>query len=175
MKKIKQLGKIAFLALALSFGSCSSDDGGGSTGGSAASGTIKANVAGKSITTASQATFATRSGAFLSINGTTMGQEALGIIIYNFTGEGTYDVITGNDLGAVFSYTKIDLSNPMSTSNTWTAPLDETTGTSGTVTVTEITDTDVKGTFSFKGINDLGTYKEVKNGAFNVKIQQSNQ
>ncbi|WP_432672989.1 hypothetical protein [Flavobacterium sp. SM2513] len=172
MKKIKQLGKIAFLALALSFGSCSSDDGGGSTGGTAASGTIKATVAGKTITTMAQGTFATHSGSFLTITGSTMSQEALGITIYDFTGEGTYELITGNNLGVVFSYTKIDLNNPMSTSNSWYAPLDETTGTSGTVTITEATETNVKGTFSFKGINDLGTYKEVKNGAFNVAFTQ---
>ena len=172
MKKIKQLGKIAFLALAISFGSCSSDDGGGSTGGgTTANGTIKATVDGKTITTAKAASFAVKSSSFLQISGTTMGQEALGIIIYNFTGVGTYDVITGNDLGAIFTYSKININDPMNTSNTWYAPLDETTGTNGTVTVTEITETNVKGTFSFKAINDQNTYKDVKNGAFNVDIQ----
>lgn len=172
MKKIKQLGTIAFLALALSFGSCSSDDGGGSTGGgSAAEGTITAKVDGKSIKTAEAASFAVQSSTFLQITGTTMNQEALGIIIYNFNGVGTYNVITGNDLGAIFTYSKININDPMNTSNTWYAPLDETTGTSGTVTVTEITETNVKGTFSFKAINDQNTYKDVKNGAFNVKLQ----
>lgn len=170
MKNFKHLAAFAVLALAFTFTSCSSDDGGGSTGGSTASGTIKATVAGKTITTMAQGTFATRSGNFLTLTGSTMSQEVLGITIYNFTGAGTYNLITGNDLGAVCSYTKLDLNDPQSTHNTWYAPLDETTGTSGTITVTEVTDTDVKGTFSFKGINDLGTYKDVKNGSFNVKL-----
>lgn len=175
MKKIKQLGTIAFLALALSFASCSSDDSGSSTGGTTGSGTIKATVAGKTITTLAQGTFATRSGSFLTLTGSTMSQEVLGITIYGFTGTGTYNLITGNDLGAILTYTKLDLNDPQSTHNTWYAPLDETTGTSGTVTVTEVTDTNVKGTFSFKGINDQGTYKDVKNGSFNVGINQQGQ
>ena len=173
MKKIKQLGKIAFLALAISFGSCSSDDGGGSTGGggSTANGTMKATVAGKSITTMKEATFATLNGTFLTVTGTTTSQEALGITVYNFTGPGTYALITGNDLGVAFTYSKINLSNPLDTGNTWYAPLDETTGTSGTLTVSEVTATHVKGTFSFKAINEQNTYKEVTNGVFDVEIK----
>lgn len=176
MKKIKQLGTIAFLALALSFGSCSSDDGGGSTGGgSAAEGTITAKVDGKTIKTVSAATVAVKSGNLLNVSGSTMTGENISIVIYNYQGNGTYDVITGNDLGAVFVYTKVDFNNPTSTGNSWYAPLEDNTSTSGTVTVTESSDTKVKGTFSFKGVNDAGSYKEVKSGAFNVLFTQQGQ
>ena len=175
MKKIKQLGTIAFLALGLSFGSCSSDDSGDSTGGVAADGTITASVDGNSITTLNAATIALKTGNLLNVSGSTMTGESITMVISNFTGNGTYNVITGNDLGAVFTYTKIDLNNPQSTNNTWYAPFDGTTGTSGTITVTESTDQKVKGTFSFKGVNDLGTYKNVTNGSFNVNFTQQAQ
>ncbi len=170
MKKIKQLGKIAFLALAISFGSCSSDDGGGSV--SAGAGTISAKVDGKTVTTIQAGTIGAVSGEFLILTGTSMSQEAFSIAIYNYTGNGTYSLITGNEVGAVMSYTKVDLNNPQSTSNTWVAPADEETGTSGTITVTESSATNVKGTFSFKGVNDLGTFKNVTNGSFNVPLSQ---
>ncbi len=172
MKKIKQLGTIAFLALALSFSSCSSDDGGGSTTGITGNGTIKATVDGKTITTMKEATIAIRSGSFLNVQGSSMSGEALGITIYGFTGNGTYGVMTGDDLGAVLYYTKIDLNDPQSTHNTWFAPLDGNSVATGTVTVTESTDTNVKGTFSFKGANDQGNMKEIKSGSFNVAITQ---
>lgn len=176
MKKIKQLGKIAFLALAISFGSCSSDDGGGSTGGgSAADGTITAKVEGKTVTTIKAGTVGVASGNLLTLSGATMNQEAFSITVYNYTGNGTYDAITGNEVGAVFSYTKIDLNDPQSTHNTWYAPLEDTSGVTGTITVTESSDTNVKGTFSFKGVNDLGTFKNVTNGSFNVALNQQGQ
>lgn len=174
MKKIKQLGKIAFLALAISFGSCSSDDGGGSTGG-AGDGTITAKVEGKTVTTLKAGTAGVASDNFLILTGATMSQESFSITIYNYTGNGTYDVITGNDVGAVFSYTKIDLNDPQSTHNTWYAPLEDNSGVTGTITVTESSDTNVKGTFSFKGVNDLGTFKNVTNGSFNVALNQLGQ
>lgn len=170
MKKIKQLGKIAFLALAISFGSCSSDDGGGSV--SAGAGTISAKVDGKTVTTIQAGTTASVNGSFVMLSGTTMSQEAFTIVIYDYNGAGTYSVITGNDLGAVFTYSKININDPLNTSNTWYAPLDETTGTSGTITITEESETDIKGTFSFKAINDLGTFKNVTNGSFNIPLGQ---
>ena len=175
MKKIKQLGKIAFLALAISFGSCSSDDGGGSTGGSAGDGTITAKVDGKSITTIKMATVGVSSSNFLTLSGTTMNQEGISITVYNYTGEGTYNAISGNEVGAVFSYIKVDLNDPQSSHNTWYAPLEDTSGVTGTITVTEASADKVKGTFSFKGANDLGTFKNVTNGSFNVALNQQGQ
>lgn len=174
MKKIKQLAKISLLALALSFGSCSSDDGGSSTGGgTAAEGTIKAKVDGKSFSTIKEGTLAVNSSGILTVQGTAMSGEAITIVVYDFNGAGTYGLISGNDIGAVFAYTKIDLNNPSSTNNTWYAPKDEVSGTSGTVTITESTAEGVKGTFEFKGVNELGTFKNVTNGAFNVKYTQT--
>ena len=174
MKKIKQLGKIAFLALAISFASCSSDDGGGSTS-TAGDGTITAKVDGKTVTTIKAGTAGVASDNFLILTGATMSQESFSITIYNYTGNGTYDVITENEVGAVFSYTKIDLNDPQSTHNTWYAPLEDNSGVTGTITVTESSDTNVKGTFSFKGVNDLGTFKNVTNGSFNVALNQQGQ
>ena len=175
MKKIKQLGTIAFLALGLTFGSCSSDDSGSSTGGVAAEGTITASVDGNSISTMSAASFAVKAGTLLSVTGSTLTGESISVMIYNFNGNGTYNVITGDDLGAIFTYTKIDMNNPQNTNNTWVAPLDGNTAATGTVTVTEYTDQKVVGTFSFKGANELGTFKNVTNGLFNVNFTQQGQ
>lgn len=58
---------------------------------------------------------------------------------------------------------------------TWYAPLEDNSGVTGTITVTESSDTNVKGTFSFKGVNDLGTFKNVTNGSFNVALNQQGQ
>ena len=170
MKKIKQLGTIAFFALALTFGSCSSDDDGGSTGGdSVANGTINATVDGNNITTLVQTTGGLVSGTDFSMIGSTISGETLQVSVKGFTGVGTYNLLaTSTNIGAELFYSKIDMNDPESTHNLWTAPFGSNTGVSGIFTVTEITDTNIKGTFSFKGANDLGNIKEVKNGKFNV-------
>lgn len=60
-------------------------------------------------------------------------------------------VITGNDLGAVFTYTKIDLNNPKSFT-----PLKENVP------------------FTFWSVDSV-TYKNVTNGSFNVNFTQQAQ
>lgn len=171
MKKIKQLGTIAFLALALTFSSCSSDSDGSSTG-PAGDGTITAKVDGSTVTTMSLASFAFINGVgeakALQITGADATAKAFTLQIVGFTGNGTYN--TGTDMPTVvLTYTATDINNPQNTNNTWVAGGDD--GSTGTITVTEYTDTKVKGTFSFKGKNQAGTNKDVTNGSFNVAIQ----
>lgn len=172
MKKIKQLGKVAFLALALSFASCSSDDGGGSTSG-AGNGTIKATVDGKTITTLKLGSYAYISDSpykTLSVAGSDASGKAFSIQVNPYSGAGTYTVDNADGL-VVFSYSALDMNNPQNQNNTWVSAGD---GTTGTLTVTESTDKVVKGTFTFKGVNSAGTYKDVKNGSFNVEVKPMN-
>lgn len=170
MKKIKQLGTLAFLALALSFTSCSSDSDGGST--VVGDGSITAKVDGTTVTTMKAASFAYVNGIgdnkALQITGADMSAKAFTIQIIGFTGKGTYN--TGTDIPTVvLTYTATDINNPQNTNNTWVAGGDD--GSTGTVTVTEYTDAVIKGTFSFKGKNQAGNTKDVTNGSFNVVIQ----
>lgn len=177
MKKIKQLGTIAFLALALSFVSCSSDSEGGST--SAGEGTISAKVDGKTVTTIKSGTIGVMNSTgdfkMLVLSGSSMTGQAISISVFDFNGNGTYNLATGDGPNVSFSYTALDFNDPQNTNNVWTAPGDDTSATTGTLTVTESTTERVKGTFSFKGVNNLGSFKDVKNGSFNVALNQQGQ
>lgn len=172
MKKIKQFGKIAFLALALTFVSCSSDSDGSSTT-TGGDGTISGKVDGKTVSSNSLATIASLSGGggfqMLSVSGTDLGGDGFTITISGYTGVGTYQATSDTDKLAVCSYIDFDMNNPQNTNNVWTSPYD-IEGTSGSVVITEQTDTRVKGTFSFKGANNTGSFKNVTNGTFNVKL-----
>lgn len=168
MKKIKQLGKIAFLALAITFGSCSSDSDGGSV--NAGEGTITAKVDGTTVTSLDLATFAYQTSVGLQITGTNSAAKNLAIQILGFEGVGKYDM-GGDNTRAVGTYTEVDLNDPQNLNNIWMAPYSEN-ALDGVVDVTEVTDTHVKGTFSFKAQNEAGTVKNVTNGSFNIKITQ---
>lgn len=170
MKKIKQLGKIAFLALALSFASCSSDSAGGSTGGAAGEGTITAKVDGKSFKSLSAATIGQVSDQVLQVIGSNAKGENISIQILSFNGIGTYDVKSDGDTFAVCSYTAIDLNDPQNTNNIYSSGYDGAVSV-GSVDVTSVTDTNIKGTFSFTAKNQAGASKSITAGSFNVKKQ----
>ena len=172
MKKIKQLGKIGFLALALTFASCSSDSAGTPIG-VAGEGTITASVDGTTVTTMQLGTFGYVSGSgaskALQLTGADATGKAFTLQVVGYTGIATYNVNAGNGPLAVLTYTATDFNNPQNTNNTWVSGGD---GTTGTLTVTEYTDAVVKGTFSFKGVNQAGTFKQISNGSFNVALNQ---
>ncbi|HNP33632.1 MAG TPA: DUF6252 family protein [Flavobacterium sp.] len=170
MKTIKQLSIVLVLALTSMLSSCSSDgDGGGS---SASLGTLKGKVAGTNFTSMTAATFATK----VTAGGTTtvivQGSDATGKAIHlmvmgTTVAAGTYQ-ISDASISTEASYTEINLSTMSST--TWAAPY-ESSGNVGSITISEITDTNVKGTFTFTGKNQSGTdTKQVTNGAFNVNF-----
>ena len=188
MKKIKQLGKIGFLALLLSFASCSSDDEGSSTGGPigglATEGTIKGDVDGTTIVTTTGSTTASSmvSGDYKTLQitgvysstgdgGATIA-EAFGLTIYGYTNEGTYNVTT-ESTDVILSFNRIIAKPGQDTLfELWTARK-SSPGTTGTIIITEATSTRVKGTFTFKGLQENGNLKEVTNGSFNVAVTES--
>jgi hypothetical protein len=178
MKKLKQIMLLVMLGSLLITTSCSKSDDGGE-GGAAVSGTLTANVDGssyQSMEISSSATIATTGSVKnLVIIASNSDGNAFAMTIFGYTGEGTYE-FTGANLAVtnVASYTETDvnLSNPTaSTTEIWQAPFDATKV--GTVTISEETETRVKGSFSFKckNVNGDNSVKDVTDGAFDLKKQ----
>lgn len=176
MKTVKLICAFMLVAGMTFMSSCSSDDNGGG-GGNAALGTIKAKVDGSNVTTLSMVTFANLTGSFLSLSGNTGGtsSKAFSLNITSLNGVGTYDIGGGSTgLGqANASYTEINvnLSNPGAPeTKVWQAPY-EGGEKVGEIKISEISDTNVKGTFSFtcKNSTDNST-KNVTEGSFNINF-----
>ena len=181
MKTMKQFGLMLTMVAATLLSSCSGDDNGGG-GGSAANGTIKAKVGGSNFKSMEIASFASKNaiggGAYMiTIQGSDEEGNAIQLILNGVDGQpGTFEISQSAGITAVGYYTKINIntSNPMaSTYTTWAAPY-EGSGVAGSITISEITDTTIKGTFNFTGKNQEGTdTKAVTNGAFNLNFQGS--
>lgn len=176
MKTVKQFGLMLTMVLAAMLSSCSGDDNGGGGGGSAAHGTITAKVQGasnfKSMEIASWAQKHAFSGGgyMITIGGSDASGRTLQLILFGADGNtGTWTIGQDTNISAVGTYTEVNTSN--FTSKTWAAPYDDS-GDVGSITITSITDTNIKGSFTFKGKNQDGTdTKSVTNGAFNVDFQ----
>jgi len=167
MKTIKHLALVVVLAATTIFTSCSSSDGGGGGGGNASLGTIKAKAGSTNFTSMTQATFAMRQGGMIIIQGSDASGKAIQLMVTG-NATGTYE-ISDSGISNIGSYTEVNL-NTMS-SVTWAAPY-ENSGVAGSITITELTDTNVKGNFSFMAKNQQGAdTKNVTNGAFNVNFQ----
>lgn len=175
MKTVKQFGLMLTMVLATMLFSCSGDDNGGG-GGSAAHGTVTAKVQGssnfKSMTMASWAQKQPFGGGgyMITIVGSDASGRTLQLILFGADGNtGTWTIGQDTNISAVGTYTEVNTSN--FTSKTWAAPYDDS-GDVGSITITEITDTNIKGNFTFKGKNQDGTdTKQITNGAFNVDFQ----
>lgn len=174
MKTSKNLVLIFLFGLfQLSFVSCSGDDDGGS-GGSAALGTITAKVDGANFSSISMATFATKqvvgSGTTFIIQGNDASGKAIQIILNGTDGNAGTFQISNSSIANVASYTETNISNPAN-SQVWAAPY-ENSGNIGSVTITEVTSTNIKGNFSFTGRLQGGTsLKQITEGAFNINFQ----
>lgn len=174
MKTIKQFGIVLTVALATLLTACSGSDDGGGGGGNASLGQVKAKVGGSNFTSMNLATFATKQvvGGFTTIiiQGSDASGKAIQLMLTGTDGTaGTYEISDDANISAIASYIEANISNPMA-SQTWAAPYDDS-GAVGSITITEITDTNVKGNFTFTGKNQNGTdTKAITNGAFNVNF-----
>lgn len=167
MKTIKHLSFAIVLAVTTILSSCSSDSNGG--GGNAAAGTIKAKAGNVNFTSMTQASYAMMQSGMLVIQGSDASGKAIQLMLMGVSEAGTYTISDTAGISVIGSYTEVNLSTFDST--TWAAPYDGS-GTVGTITISEITETTVKGTFSFTGKNQEGTdTKAVTNGSFNVNFQ----
>ncbi|MDG1730683.1 MAG: DUF6252 family protein [Algibacter sp.] len=175
MRTLKQfvlfLTVISFTTLT----SCSTDDDGGGEG-AAASGTLTAQVDGKSFKSleiSSSATVA-NGGQNLIIIATNSDGNAFSFTILGYSGIGTYAIGGGANIfnSASYSETNVNLSNPTaSTTEIWQAPYDDIEA--GSITISEETETKVIGTFSFqcKNVNGDNSIKNINEGAFNLNKQ----
>ena len=160
------------LAVTTILSSCSSDSS-SSGGASAALGTMQAKAGSTNFTSMTAATFAHKntSGGVTTIiiQGSDASGKAIQLIITGASGTtGTYQISDTASISTIASYTEVNTTT--FTSQTWAAPY-EGSGNVGSVTISEITDTNVKGTFTFTGKNESGTdTKAVTDGAFNINF-----
>lgn len=177
MRRLKFMLLLIVGGLFIATSSCSNDDDASGGNNNAASGTLTAKVDGtsfRSMEISSSATLAnTGSTSNLIIIASNSDGNAFAITIFGYTGPGTYG-LTGADplVTNVASYTETDLSNISNpTTEIWQAPYDSTDV--GSVTITEETDSNVKGTFSFscKNVNGDNSVKNVTEGAFDLDKQ----
>lgn len=169
MRTIKHLAFAIVLAVTTLLSSCSSSDGDGGGGGSTALGTMKAKIAGSNWSSMSAATAATHRNTVLIIQGSDATGKAIQLMAVGVTAAGTFQINDTSAIDVVASYTQANISNPMA-SLVFAAPY-EGSGTVGTLTVTDLTATNVKGTFSFTGKNQSGAdTKQVTDGVFNVNL-----
>ncbi|MDR6966397.1 hypothetical protein J2X31_000390 [Flavobacterium arsenatis] len=177
MKTLKKIS-ILFLATVLSTAviSCSGDDDGNPTPPTALEGQITANVGGANFTSITQGTTAVKvatGGAFtITVQGTDLGGRQLQLILNGVDATtGTYQISQEAAISAIGSYTEVNTTT--FTSQTWAAP-NGTDDVSGSITITEISDTNIKGTFNFTARNqeDANNVKEVTGGSFNVNFMQ---
>lgn len=172
MKSIKQFSFALVLALVTILSSCSSDGSGGG-GGSTSLGTLKAKIGGSNFKSLTAATFATKqvmgSTTNFIIQGSDASGKAIQIMIMGTNGAaGTFEISDTAGISAIASYTEVNLSNM--SSQTWAAPY-ESSGAVGTITISEVTDTNIKGSFSFTGKNQAGSdTKQATEGAFNINF-----
>ena len=155
MKALKLIGKCLFLSLSMLALSCSSDDDGGG-GGSTPDGTyIKAKVDGTQYVTYSISGFSagvatssgSGSGRLIMITGSNdmNGDTAFSINLLGINSTGTYEIGPDSDSTLAFVLTggsgvSYDTSN--------------CAGATGTINITTLSATEVKGTFSFTGKDD---------------------
>lgn len=167
MKSIKHLGFAIVLAVTTILSSCSSSSDGDGGGGGAASGTVQAKAGSTNFKSMTQASWATKQGGMIIVQGSDATGKAIQLMITG-NATGTYQ-ISDTGISNIASYTEVNLTNM--SSKTWAAPY-EGSGNVGSVTITDLTDTNVKGTFTFTGKNQSGSdTKAVTNGAFNVNFQ----
>jgi hypothetical protein len=179
MNKIEKMVLFTIISMSLVFSSCSKNEPDGPAN-SVSEGVIKAKVDGAWVTTESMtgaANLVERVGT-LTLLGSTAGtsSKSFMFVVNGFEGAGEYAIGGSNNIAVSGSYTEIavNLSNPSnSQSNSWQAPY--TGGNEvGKITIKEVTDTHVIGTFQFKAKNTKdNTFKEITEGSFNLKLRKS--
>ncbi|WP_179008597.1 DUF6252 family protein [Winogradskyella forsetii] len=179
MRKFNQIMLFVMIVSLVTFTSCSSDDDGGSVG-NAPSGTLVASVDGanyQSMEISSSATLA-NNGQNLTIIATNSDGNAFSFTIFGYNGVGTYDfdgsISTGVNV-ASYTETDVNLSNPQnSTTEIWQAPYENLSV--GSISISEETDTNIKGTFEFtcKNVNGDQSLKTITDGSFDLQKQVTN-
>ena len=157
MKTLKKISLLLFLSLLISCGNNDDDDLGVSGEGS-----LSAKVDGTKFTALSVAVAATTSNDVLAVQGSDASGIFIRINIMNYNGKGTYK--TGDSPSNTSSMIYGTVQPIASWASTFNIG-------NGTITVTEDTETAVKGTFSFTAVNDDMGSKTITEGTFNAPKQ----
>ena len=177
MRHLKQFMLLVMVGSLLSLTSCSGDDDSSGSGEGASSGTMTAKIDGANYANTNnigQATLAQLpQGDNLIVQSSNADGQSINLVIWNYTGPGTYDIDSSgtNPNTAIYTETDVDLNNPQnSTTETWQAPYQNSE--LGTITITEETDSNVKGEFMFKAKLSTGnSVIDVTEGQFNLSKQ----
>ena len=155
------------LSLGISLSSCKKDDdddsGDNNNNPTTGQGSMTLKYDGTSWS-ASLAVVATSSNGVWTVTGSDSGAKQCGLSVNNVTGPGTYTVggnLTNPNMGRWTAST-----DP---SDTYTTMLGQG---SGTVTITELTDTHTKGTFEFTAKNTAQETITITSGTFSADISQ---
>ncbi len=173
MKTFKKTILVLMAVVAVSLTSCKKDDDGEDGGSGSVSGTVQAKVSGANYSSEPSLTTATRIDAngisAVTITANTMNGKNMSLsIIAGFDGVGTYNIGGGANVFGNASYTEVDVANPMD-AQMWVAPYDESVA--GEIKVSEVTSTNIKGTFKFRGKNADGSFKDITEGTFDVNFK----
>jgi len=166
MKTLRKLSvlTLCFLSISLVLTSCRKDDDGG--GGSSSGYSLTAKVDGNAYKSYVDPTGVIGSGT-LTIQSSDTGGNSIQIQIPNYTGKGTYNS-GGNDITKGYiNYMKMVSIGSVTTYTSVKG--------SGTVEITEASDTQVKGTFKATAVkNESGSTEkvEITEGTFTAKIQK---
>ena len=162
---LKRILILLLVALSVFFVACSDDSDNG-TGSNNTDGSMEASVAGSDweANTAVVAIYESTTGTlnvtgqFTNIN--TSDSKQMSLTIMQNAAEGPFNV--GLFGPAQARYTEASLTNPLGESYI---------GTSGTIEITELTSSSVKGNFSFSGaLNGNGAVKQITGGKFSAKF-----
>ncbi len=176
MKTLHKLTYLFLATLVLMTASCKTDDDGGN-GGDAASGTLIATVDGDNYESEPAGTSATRVNAggtttiVLNANSTAAGSNRVFAITMNgIDAEGTYDIGGGANISINALYIEASATNPNNAqTQTWQAPFNDTIA--GEMNIAEITESKIRGTFSFTGQNtEDNSTRTITDGSFNINF-----
>lgn len=168
MKSLKTF--ILLITLSISFISCDKDDDDNSSG-SVGENTMTAKIDGTSFSNSNsvgQATIASlATGDNLVIQASNSDGESINLIVWNYSGTGTYEINSSGTNPNTGIYTETDISNPTNT-QIWQAPYQNSSV--GSIKITEETSTAVKGEFNFiaKNASD-NSEKNITEGLFNLQ------
>lgn len=150
----------AVLITGLSISSCKKEDTGG--GGGTSTGSMSLKYDGTAWN-ASLAVQAVNTNGVLNVTGSDSNGNQASVILYQASGTGTYKVgPNGTNQGNQLRWTE-----GLSQSDTYVASF--VIG-NGTVTITELTDSKVSGTFEFEGFNTDQTKRTVTEGSFSANF-----
>lgn len=178
MKNFKLISIFVLSLAVMQLSSCSSDDDSGSGGGDAPAGKVTAKIDGQDFE--SFGSGAQSGGVFTVtpnsavLNGIDLNGNAIVItILTNNLQEQAYDMDDANAITVTGAYTRVDTNDPFNP-DSYAAPY-MNSGDVGTITITELTDTNVKGTFEFSPRNqaDDTDIVEITDGSFNLEISGS--